>query len=186
VVSVGGTRLFLTSGGGYARETGWEDVLSRGGSGGGLAPDRDRPGWQKGPGVDQRASNGGRQIPDVAGPADPDSGFQVVATGPDGFGTYQVGGTSAAAPFWAATAALVLEDAAGKGVTLPGFLGPSLYAIAAGAGGAAGSAFHDVTVGRNRLFPCGPGWDFVTGLGSPDVAKLAEAFVALQKAGGPG
>jgi subtilase family serine protease len=186
VVSVGGTRLFLTNGGGYARETGWEDVLSRGGSGGGLAPDWDRPTWQRAPGVDQPASNGRRQIPDVAGPADPDSGFDVVATGPDGFGTYQVGGTSAAAPFWAASAALVLEDAEAKGIRQPGFLGPSLYQIAAGVEGATATAFHDVTVGRNRLFACGPGWDFATGLGSPDVAKLADAFVALQRAGGTG
>ncbi len=182
VVAVGGTRLFLSKDGGYARETGWEDVLSRGGSGGGVAPGMARPSWQTGPGVDRPQSNGNRQIPDVAGPADPDSGFAVVATGPDGFGTYQIGGTSAAAPFWAATAALLQQDATSKGAPAAVFLGPLLYQLAS----EGSSAFHDVTVGRNRLFVCGQGWDFVTGLGSPDVAKLAAALLPVRTANGTG
>lgn len=177
VVAVGGTRLFLGTGGEYADEAGWEDVLSGTGSGGGLSPVDPRPSWQSGPGVDNADSNGKRQVPDVAGPADPDSGFFVLST--DGSGQlagYQIGGTSAAAPFWAASTALMSQFAGRSGVKGLGFVDPMLYAIAAAPG--AEGPFHDVTRGGNRRFRAAPGWDFVTGLGSPDVANLARAVMA--------
>jgi kumamolisin len=54
-------------------------------------------------------------------------------------------------------------------------MGPLLYRAAA----RFPKAFHDVTKGGNRYFNAGPGWDYATGLGSPDVAELAKAIVAL-------
>ena len=180
VVGVGGTRLFLTAAGGYGREFGWEDVLSDAGAGGGYSPDVPRPAWQQGPGVDTEASTGKRQIPDVAGPGDPDSGFFVV--GGNGSGqpaAFQVGGTSAAAPFWAASTLLMGQYAASKGVRSLGFVAPALYAIAAGA--QRFPAFHDITQGANRLYPCTTGWDAATGLGTPDVFGLAQDLVLHAK-----
>jgi kumamolisin len=176
VIGVGGTRVFLTPTGGYEREFGWEDVLSDAGAGGGFSPDVPRPTWQQGPGVDTPASTGARQIPDVAGPADPDSGFFVVGSNdagqPAGF---QVGGTSAAAPFWAASTLLMEQYSASNGGGALGFVAPALYAIAARA--QQFPAFHDVTHGANRLYPCTAGWDAATGLGSPDVFGLARDLV---------
>jgi subtilase family serine protease len=116
-------------------------------------------------------------LPDVAGPADPDSGFFVISTDDTGdLAAYQVGGTSAAAPFWAASTALIEQYAAKNGVRNLGFVAPALYAIGAAPGRFA--AFHDVTQGANRLYACTAGWDLVTGWGTPDVSGLARDLVA--------
>jgi len=176
VVSVGGTLLSMRTDRTYLTEAGWEDPLTGGGTGGGLSAVNERPTWQTGAGVETDASNGMRQVPDVAGPADPDSGFVIFTTegGETTPSATIVGGTSAAAPFWAASTALAAQLAArnGNGRGL-GFLGPTLYQIANGPDAA---AFHDVTRGGNLRHRATPGWDFATGLGSPDVAVLARAL----------
>ncbi len=180
VIAVGGTRLFLTADGSYGREFGWQDVLSDAGAGGGFSDDVPRPTWQRGPGVDTPESTGMRQVPDVAGPADPASGFLVISTDDSGdLAGYQVGGTSAAAPFWAASAALIAQYAAKNGVPSLGFVAPALYALGATPGRFA--AFHDVTKGANRRYDCTDAWDLVTGWGSPDVFGLARDLVARAK-----
>ena len=89
------------------------------------------------------------------------------------------GGTSAAAPFWAATTALIAQDGRQHGVRRLGFVDPMLYAIAATPQRA--PAFHDLTKGTNRYYPATNGWDFATGLGSPDVYNLAQDVVAYMK-----
>ena len=85
-------------------------------------------------------------------------------------GFYFFGGTSEGAPQWAAITALA-NQAAGHPL---GYLNPSLYAIAAS--GSYSSDFHDITVGQNGLagpgFSAGVGYDYPTGLGSPNVANL--------------
>lgn len=172
VIAVGGTRLAVRQDGSYLAEYGWEDSLQGGGGGGGLASATSRPSWQAGPGVVNGESNGLRQLPDVAGPADPDSGMVVVSGG----SVHQVGGTSAAAPFWAATALLLRQYVARHGGHDPGFLGPALYAIAADPRTA--KAFHHALRGGNRRYSVTPGWNFVDGLGSPDAALLARALAA--------
>jgi kumamolisin len=68
---------------------------------------------------------------------------------------------------------LVRQLAAREGVGRLGFVAPMLYAI----GSAGGPAFHDVTRGGNRHHDAGPGWDYSTGLGSPDVWHLARRAV---------
>jgi subtilase family serine protease len=172
VIAVGGTRLAVRQDGTYLAEYGWEDSLQGGGSGGGLASATQRPSWQVGPGVQNADSNGMRQLPDVAGPADPDSGMVVVSGG----SAHQIGGTSAAAPFWAATALLLRQYAQRHGGRDLGFIGPALYTIAADPRTA--DAFHHAVRGGNRRYSITPGWNYVDGLGSPDVAVLTRALAA--------
>lgn len=170
-VSVGGTSLSVTTTGGYAGETAWNDTLEQMGGGGGLSVDYTRPAWQVGPGVANRFSTGMRQLPDVAAAADPWSGWDVYTGG----AITVAGGTSAATPFWAASMALVAEYAGHHGARQLGFVDPVLYAIAARPRD--GQAFHDITIGANRYYPASRGWDFATGLGSPEVDNLARDVV---------
>jgi subtilase family serine protease len=170
IVSVGGTRLSVRENGEYLSEAGWEDVLSAGGGGGGLSTVEDRPEWQRAPGVENEFSTGKRQIPDVAAAADADSGYLVVDQGEQ----LRVGGTSGAAPFWAASMLLVRQYVAEEGGPEGlGYVNPLLYEIAREEGEA--SPFNDVTRGGNRLHNATPGWDYSTGLGSADVFELAQA-----------
>jgi kumamolisin len=178
VISVGGTYLSIREDGSYLDEAGWEEPLGGAGGGGGLSRYHERPDWQTGAGVDNAASNGMRQVPDVAGPADPASGFLVTYTEPgQGLVSGQVGGTSAAAPFWAASMLLTQQLAQREGVAALGPLGPVLYQVAAEQ--PAGAVFHDIIRGGNLLYSAAPGWDFSTGLGTPRVAPLARAIVDL-------
>jgi subtilase family serine protease len=98
-----------------------------------------------------------RGVPDVSLDADPESGYQVVVAG-----TMQtIGGTSASTPSWQGIWARV-QGAKGN----LGFAGPVLYQTEPA------SAYHDITIGANGLYTAGPGYDLVTGLGTPDIAKL--------------
>lgn len=181
VVAVGGTFLSVRQDGTYLDEAGWEEPLSGAGSGGGLSKYEQLPAWQQGSGVSNAQSNGMRQVPDVAGPADPTSGFFVLYTDPDKGKQVsgKVGGTSAAAPFWASSMLLTQQFAQTQGITALGPLGPVLYQVAAQQ--QPGAVFHDVIRGGNLLYQAGPGWDYATGLGSPRVAQLALAIVNFLK-----
>jgi kumamolisin len=175
VVAVGGTYASMLPDGTYIGEAGWEEPLTGWAPGGGLSVVYGRPSWQHGPGVDNARSNGKRQVPDVAGPADPDSGFLTVSVGEASSG----GGTSAAAPFWAGYTLLVRQLAEREGVRGLGALGPVLYALAASR--PAGELFHDVTKGGNLYDDAGAGWDYATGLGTPRGTALARAIVDAVK-----
>lgn len=171
VTAVGGTTLFLASNGGYAREAGWEGPLEGAGSGGGLSRFYARPAWQNGPGVANSASDGMRQVPDVAADADPLTGYLIYFSG------WQiVGGTSAAAPLWAGLIALADQSATNSGRPPLGFLNPALYAL--GSRSASPQAFRDVTIGGNLYYEAGPGWDYATGWGTPDAAVLIPALLS--------
>jgi pseudomonalisin len=98
-----------------------------------------------------------RGVPDVSLDADPESGYDVVVDG----AVEGIGGTSASAPSWQGIWARVNGAHAGLG-----FAGPVLYSTEPS------SAFHDITVGANGAYTAGPGYDLVTGLGTPDIAKL--------------
>ena len=177
VVSVGGTRLSVRSDGTYYAETSWGNDISRWSGGGGVSRIYARPAWQQGPGVDvARISNGFRQEPDVSGDAASSSGISVI--GHDGTTEYRmpVGGTSAAAPFWAGDAVLMDQYVATQHLAPPPYLNPILYELAATT--QPFPPFHDVTVGRNLHYHAGPGWDFATGLGSPDAYDLARDLAA--------
>ena len=160
VTAVGGTTLDVTPSGGYGGETAW------GGSGGGITRDFTRPSWQTG------SSDIGkyRGVPDVAWDADPASGVPVYLQG-----QWQVvGGTSLGAPCWAAVWALASQyhrQRTGKDL---GYANPLIYRLAGGPGYQ--HIFHDVTSGDNGTYEAGPGWDAVTGWGSPDANNLVHAL----------
>jgi kumamolisin len=165
----GGTRLSADPATGViSSEVVWNETAAGGGAGGGGVSDQfARPSWQASAGVPPRAGGtaaggGGRGVPDVAGNADPATGYQILSDG-----TAQVvGGTSAVAPLWAALIAR-LAEAAG---TRFGLIQPALYAGVSP--GADVPGFRDITSGSNGAYAAGPGWDACTGLGSPDGTAL--------------
>jgi subtilase family serine protease len=186
VTAVGGTTLFMNDDGTYAREASWEGPLESVGTGGGLSRIYKRPSWQTGAGVDNAASNGMRQVPDVAADADPLSGYLIYDSKGtnifgkprcDSGGCWQVAaGTSASTPLWAGLIALANQAAAKQGKSTLGFLNPALYALAAAS--RSPSPFHDVTIGGNLYYNATAGWDYCTGLGTPDAAVLIPDLVS--------
>ena len=151
VTGVGGTTLNINSNGGYGSETAWS------GSGGGTSAQFAQPGFQSGV-----TSDNNRDVPDVAAVGDPNTGWAIYTGG----SWAQIGGTSAAAPNWAAFTAVYDQYAAAKGKSALGFANSSIYAIATGSNH--GRDFHDVTSGSNGAFSAGSGYDQVTGWGSYD------------------
>lgn len=116
-----------------------------------------------------------REVPDVSADADPAGGYLIYYDG----GWTGIGGTSAAAPLWAAFAGLANASSRCGGSPI-GFANPALYEAAASG---YASDFDDVTVGdndilsaNNGLYPAGPGYDMASGLGSPNGSALATAL----------
>jgi kumamolisin len=161
ILACGGTSL-QSSNGAITSETVWNDGAQGGASGGGFSVQFPLPVWQANAGITP-PSGGGRGVPDVAGDADPDTGYQVLVDGE----SIVVGGTSAVAPLWSGLIALMNEKL-GKPL---GFFQPSLYGLPSSSG-----ALHDITSGSNGAFSAGPGWDATTGLGSPDGENLLQAL----------
>jgi len=175
-LAVGGTSLEASrTTGAYAGEIAW-NVLPQPGepraTGGGFSQLFPRPAYQDG----VAGIGATRGVPDVAADADPDTGMALAFSG-GGQDDILVGtgGASAAAPLWAAVIALA-DQYAGRDL---GFVNPALYLI--GESAYYHQAFHDVTTGSNTVtfstqtvsgYPAGPGWDPVTGWGSPDAQVL--------------
>jgi kumamolisin len=179
VLACGGTRL-ESSGNQISRETVWNDGAQGGATGGGISDDIALPAWQTGANIPPSINPGahvGRGVPDVAGNADPATGYQVLADGQH----MVVGGTSAVAPLWAGLIAR-LNQRLGKPV---GFLNPLLYSQVASA-----RALNDVISGTNDItgqiggYPARAGWDACTGLGSPNGAAIEAALTGTAKAAG--
>jgi len=161
VLGCGGTRLLL-SGETIVSEVVWNELaIGEGATGGGVSEVFPLPSFQSGARVPP-APNGfvGRGVPDVAGDADPASGYSVVIDGSNSV----VGGTSAVAPLWAALFARINQS---LGVPV-GYVNALLYSPSFA------TAFHDITSGNNDGYSAGPGWDACTGLGSPDGARLLQ------------
>jgi subtilase family serine protease len=178
VLATGGTSLNASHATGtYHGETGWGLPFGSPGtqfqaSGGGFSRRLARPGYQNGvPGV--AATRG---VPDVSADASPHTGMALVIS--DGGHRYTIrnsGGTSTSAPLWAGIIALADQYARRH----LGFVNPAIYRIARG--DAYHKAFHDITEGNNTpSFPghtidgytSTPGWDPVTGWGSPNAQAL--------------
>ena len=165
VVAVGGTTLTLNSSNNIGSETAWS------GSGGGISAVESQPLYQKGV-VTQSTTM--RTNPDVAYDADPNTGFPVYDS--DGYSWLQVGGTSDAAPQWAALIAIADQGRISAGLgPLNGATQtlPMLYSAPA-------SDFHDITSGSSTGSPpysAGPAYDLVTGRGTP-VANALVAYLA--------
>jgi kumamolisin len=165
VLSCGGTKLDA-NGSKIVSEVVWNELAHKdGATGGGVSNFFALPTWQANAKVPKPSVHtGGRGVPDVAGCADPMTGYQVRY---DGVPTV-LGGTSAVAPLWAGLIA-VANHQLGSQV---GFINPAIYAAKAA------SAFNDITVGNNGAFSAGPGWDACTGLGSPNATKLIPLLAA--------
>jgi kumamolisin len=173
-LACGGTTLIGNAATGtITSEVVWNEISRQGGAGGGgVSVVYPQPAWQKTAGVPATAATGvtgigsaatpGRGVPDVAGNADPYSGYQVVVDGKP----QPIGGTSAVAPLWAGLIAR-LAQASG---TRFGLLQPLLYAGITPGADVAG--FRDITDGSNGAYKAGPGWDACTGLGSPNGTAL--------------
>jgi kumamolisin len=152
ILACGGTRL-QGANGTITSETVWNDGAQGGATGGGFSAQFALPSWQANAGVNA-PSGDGRGVPDIAGDADPQTGYRVLVDGQN----MVIGGTSAVAPLWSGLIAL-LNEKLGRSL---GFLQPALYALASSAG-----AFNDITQGSNGAFSATVGWDACTGLGSP-------------------
>ena len=175
VLGVGGTGLTANPvSGAYLSETAYKatDQQVTSASGGGFSHLFARPAYQDGvPGIGAT-----RGVPDVAADADGTTGMALAFSAPDGkYWLVGAGGTSAGAPFWAGLIALADQEA---GHPL-GFVNPAIYRIAGGP--LHHEAFHDITTGNNTAtyngititgYQAGPGWDPVTGWGTPDAQVL--------------
>jgi kumamolisin len=169
VLGCGGTRLDA-SGSQVTSEVVWnESAAGDGATGGGVSDVFPLPSWQANAQVPPSINDQhkGRGVPDVAGDADPQTGYQVYVDGQSA----PIGGTSAVAPLWAGLIAL-LNQKRGRAV---GYLNPFLYQNYTQL--ARSKALRDVTSGNNGGYSAGPGWDACTGLGTPDGALLLQALL---------
>ncbi len=143
VVAVGGTSLTLNANASYSSETTWS------GSGAGASGVFSKPTWQIGLGDTMR------DIVDISYDGDPSTGVLVVQGGRE----FQVGGTSAGSPQWAALTALASQ----ANSQTYGAIASKLYKL---------SSYHDITTGSDGFFFATIGWDYPTGLGSPDASAI--------------
>lgn len=151
-IGCGGTRLTVDSAGARSSETVWNDNPTQSATGGGVS--KVFP---------------GRSVPDIAGNADPESGYEIVVAGQ----RQVIGGTSAVAPLHAACYAL-LKQATGKPVDLLNLCLTNPQAM------------YDVTVGNNGGYRAGPGRDSVSGLGVPGFDKLLAILTSGVQVPAPG
>ena len=159
----GGTSLRIADGE-VTSEVVWNDQPSDGAGGGGISIEFAVPSYQSGVSMPDNVDTGkpGRGVPDVAGDADPQTGYSILVDG----SREAVGGTSAVAPLWAGLIALINESL-GQPV---GFFQPRLYPSSSAAG------FRDITQGNNGAYSAAPGWDACTGLGTPHGSALLAAL----------
>jgi subtilase family serine protease len=185
VLAVGGTQLTIKDpAGDYGSEVAWND--NGGASGGGLSILYGEPAYQK-TGPDQSLLQGHRGLPDVSFPAD----VNYLLYEKDDPTTIDIsrwphwnliGGTSASSPCWAGLIAIADQISVQNGGAPLGYIHPGLYSLQ-------GKYFHDITQGNNNDhhvagYAAGPGYDLVTGWGTPIADQLLPALVqAVQQAG---
>ena len=172
VTAVGGTTPSLDSNGNLtSAETAWS------GSGGGFSLYITRPSYQNGW---QPSAN--RAYPDVALVANPSTGVAVFDSTPynGSAGWWQVGGTSASSPMWAASVAIGNELRSIKGKTSLSGVGAAVYNLAGSVSSLGASLysnyFYDVTSGNTGNYSATPKYDETTGLGTPVSFNLLPAL----------
>jgi kumamolisin len=166
VVSVGGTDLTTASAAGpWKSETAWVD------SGGGISPDKIAiPAWQQLSGVITSSNKGSttyRNGPDVS--ANANFTFYTCADQTTCLAN-DYGGTSFAAPMWAAYIALVNQQLVANGEKTIGFLNPTIYAQ--NITSVYDTDFHDIASGTSGSYSATTGYDLVTGWGSPNAGLI--------------
>lgn len=172
MTDVGGTTLSTDADGEWQAEQAWFDAPLTQGTGGGVSSLFDRPDWQDN--VSVNGGEGRRLTPDVAAVADPFTGVKIVFNQQLAVG----GGTSLSAPIWAGFAALINQFLVQNGGNLLGDINPMLYRVAEAS---PRPAFRDIILGSNAVEFAQPGYDLVTGLGTPDVESLAQNLLVAQK-----
>ena len=161
----GGTKL-TGSGTAIATESVWNEDPVRSATGGGVSDFFPVPAYQSAVGVPPSANAGGhkgRGVPDVAGDADPATGYIVRVDGQESV----IGGTSAVAPLWAGLVALMNQKLGHR----VGLLNPLIYGSLVGTG-----SFRDISSGNNGAYSAKQGWDACTGWGTPNGTKLLHAL----------
>lgn len=174
MTAVGGTTLSTDAQGNWLAEQGWYDVPLTQGSGGGSSVLFSRPPWQVG--HEHAGPHDRRLVPDVAAVADPFTGVKFVFRQQVLVG----GGTSQSAPIWAGLATVMNQFLVSRGLSQLGDLNPLLYDIAQGIGL---PAFRDIALGANAVTPVHPGYDMITGLGSPNIDNLIKDLLILKSIG---
>jgi subtilase family serine protease len=166
VVAVGGTSVQTSTNGNFKNETGWS------GSGGGPSSVEPKPSWQQITALNAYTT---RCIPDLAADADPYTGVSVYAPSSPTRSKWMVfGGTSVATPCVAAMVNLGGMTYTATDTTLPNSTATSSTTVTfliSVYGGLGSTSFRDITTGSNG-FSCLNGWDFVTGVGSPQGTKF--------------
>ena len=180
VVAVGGTTLVLNPDGSYQSETAWGHgarPAPREARAGARASTKPSPGYQKG-----FQSTGQRTTPDVAFLADPNTGVAVVDSFDFGSAApwQEVGGTSLATPCWAGLVVIANQGRAlaGSPALDSGNPQQTLDAIY----GLPGQDFHDIVTGNNGTYSAAPGYDELTGRGTPIANRLVPDLVGWQAA----
>jgi subtilase family serine protease len=174
VIGVGGTSLYLNTNGSYQSETAWS------GSGGGLSAFEREPSFQAQFGI-PNDSRGYRGSPDVSYDGNPGTGYAVYdSIGISGYsGWFQVGGTSAGTPQWAALIAIANSMRAAARKSSLSSTNTTLYSVAKTG---LNAEFRAVTQGTNgtcgTMCNAGAGFDYVTGLGTPQASALIAALAA--------
>ncbi|CAN5838970.1 S53 family peptidase [soil metagenome] len=178
ITSVGGTTLSTDATGNWLAEQAWIDSPQSLGTSGGVSRLFPRPVWQRKVFAARDPGRQHRLTPDVSAVADPYTGVRIRFAGQDLVGA----GTSQAAPVWAALTAVMNQYLLAHGGHLLGDINPLLYRVAAGANY---PGFRDVELGSNAVDTTTPGYDPVTGLGSPNVDNLVRDLLDIQRGVAP-
>jgi len=173
-LACGGTNLKASNG--KIEEVVWNGGPQDGASGGGVSVMFVEPKYQANAHVPKSpAHRSGRGVPDVAGDADPATGYQIFLNGV----MTTIGGTSAVAPLMAGLIARINEATTKQFGKTVGFINPLIYASHAQ------GVFRDITDGNNDItgslhgmYKAGPGWDACSGLGVPNGAALQNLLAA--------
>ncbi|HEY4902304.1 MAG TPA: S53 family peptidase [Candidatus Sulfotelmatobacter sp.] len=167
-LACGGTRLTAANNT-ITAEVVWNELAEgRGATGGGVSDVFPKPDYQANTNVPPTVNPGnfaGRGMPDVAGDADPFTGYNVYVDGK----AMVIGGTSAVAPLWAGLIALCNQSLGRR----TGNLTSVLYSSLSNRG-----VLHGVTIGNNGAYTAGPGWNACTGWGTPDGTAILAALGA--------
>lgn len=178
MTSVGGTALSTDRNGRWLAEQAWVDSPLSQGTSGGVSALFPRPAWQNRVSAARDPDHEHRLTPDVAAVADPMTGVRIRFDGQDLVGA----GTSQSAPIWAALTTIVNQYLLANGGRRLGELNPMLYRVAAGANA---PGFRDVSLGGNAVDMSTPGYDLVTGLGTPNVEGLVHDLLDIQRGVAP-
>ncbi|MGY8662036.1 S53 family peptidase [Bradyrhizobium sp. UFLA05-109] len=173
-LACGGTNLKASNG--QIQEVVWNGGPQDGAGGGGVSVVFAQPKYQANAHVPKSPTHhGGRGVPDIAGDADPATGYQIFLNGAGA----TIGGTSAVAPLMAGLIARINEATTKKFGKTVGFINPLIYATSAK------GAFRDITSGNNDItgqlhgmYKAGPGWDACSGLGVPNGTALQDLLAA--------